>query len=114
MIYDDKQFIGKIIKKARKNAKLSQAQLCEKVDMSDKNLGNIENGKQFPMLNNFFRLMEVLKLSLEDFGVNTETSLNIKNSKTKLLKYILYSNEKEAEIYLTLIEYLNEIKLSKR
>lgn len=30
MIYDDKKFIGKIIKNARKKAKFSQAELAEK------------------------------------------------------------------------------------
>ena len=55
MIYDDKKFIGKIIKNARKSAKLTQAELAEKIDMSEKNLGNIENGKQFPQVNNFLK-----------------------------------------------------------
>ena len=35
MIYDDKKFIGKVIKNARKKAKLSQAELSEKIEMSD-------------------------------------------------------------------------------
>ena len=56
MIYDDKKFIGKIIKNARKKLKLTQAELAEKIDMSEKNLGNIEKGKQFPQINNFFRI----------------------------------------------------------
>ena len=72
MIYDEKKFIGNVIRNARKRAKLSQAQLAERVEMSDKNLGNIENGKQFPQVNNFLRIIEVLSLSLEDFGINIE------------------------------------------
>lgn len=31
MIYDDKKFIGNIIKKARKNAKMTQTELSEKI-----------------------------------------------------------------------------------
>ena len=75
MIYDEKKFIGNVIRNARKRAKLSQAQLAERVEMSDKNLGNIENGKQFPQVNNFLRIIEVLSLSLEDFGINIEKKI---------------------------------------
>ena len=64
MMYDDKKFIGEIIKNARKNLKMRQSELAEKIDMSDKNLGNIENGKQFPQINNFFKILEVLNLSI--------------------------------------------------
>jgi transcriptional regulator with XRE-family HTH domain len=45
-MYNNKSFIGNIIRNARKKAKLSQAELSEKLGMSEKNLGNIENGRQ--------------------------------------------------------------------
>ncbi len=76
MMYDDKKFIGEIIKNARKSLKMRQSELAEKIDMSDKNLGNIENGKQFPQINNFFKILEVLNLSVEDFGVNIAKNEN--------------------------------------
>lgn len=105
MIYDDKKFIGDVIKKARKEANLKQSVLAEKIGMTDKNLGNIENGKQYPQLNNFFRLLEVLNLSVNDFGVKTRTSQN--DIREKLLYEIYVSSEKELQIYL---EILNSLK----
>lgn len=105
MIYDDKKFIGDVIKKARKEANLKQSVLAEKVGMTDKNLGNIENGKQYPQLNNFFRLLEVLNLSVNDFGVKTRASQN--DIREKLLHEIYVSSEKELQIYL---EILNSLK----
>ncbi len=105
MIYDDKKFIGDVIKKARKEANLKQSVLAEKIGMTDKNLGNIENGKQYPQLNNFFRLLEVLNLSVNDFGVKTRASQN--DIREKLLYEIYVSSEKELQIYL---EILNSLK----
>lgn len=105
MIYDDKKFIGDVIKKARKEANLKQSVLAEKIGMTDKNLGNIENGKQYPQLNNFFRLLEVLNLSVNDFGVKTRASQN--DIREKLLHEIYVSSEKELQIYL---EILNSLK----
>ena len=105
MIYDDKKFIGDVIKKARKEANLKQSVIKEKIGMTDKNLGNIENGKQYPQLNNFFRLLEVLNLSVNDFGVKTRASQN--DIREKLLHEIYVSSEKELQIYL---EILNSLK----
>lgn len=107
MIYDDKKFIGKIIKNARKSAKLTQAELAEKIDMSEKNLGNIENGKQFPQINNFFRILEVLNLSVEDFGVNQkEKSDKIRKD---LIQSIYLLNDTELEIYLNILKYISQL-----
>lgn len=107
MIYDDKKFIGKIIKNARKSAKLTQAGLAEKIDMSEKNLGNIENGKQFPQINNFFRILEVLNLSVEDFGVNQkEKSDKIREN---LIQSIYLLNDTELEIYLNILKYISQL-----
>ena len=105
MIYDDKKFIGDVRKNARKEANLKQSVLAEKIGMTDKNLGNIENGKQYPQLNNFFRLLEVLNLSVNDFGVKTRASQN--DIREKLLYEIYVSSEKELQIYL---EILNSLK----
>ena len=102
MLYDDKNFIGKVIKIARKNAKLSQAQLSEMIDMSDKNLGNIENGKQFPAVNNFLKIIEVLNLSLEDFGVKNITKHA--TSKDRLIGIILGASENKCRAFLDIIK----------
>lgn len=110
MIYDDKKFIGEVIKAARKNAGLNQAQLCEKLGMTDKNLGNIENGRQFPQVNNFLRIIEVLNLKMEDFGVKTSLKQENEPDKEKLLKFILSLTEKQSKAYLKILQDLNDIK----
>lgn len=107
MIYDDKKFIGQIIKKARKKAGLTQNQLAEAIGMSEKNLGNIENGKQFPQVNNFLHLIEFLDIPLENFGV-------IKNShadkdKNELIKLALTSNTKHVNTYKKIFELIKSL-----
>jgi len=104
-IYDDKSFIGNVLREARKKEGLKQAQLAERVNMSEKNLGNIENGKQFPQVNNLFRLIEELHLSLKDFGVNSELN-EIDSVKADLVKRVLSSSNKTAKIYS---QFLNTV-----
>ena len=75
--------------------------------MSEKNLGNIENGKQFPQINNFFRILEVLNLSVEDFGVNQkEKSDKIRED---LIQSIYLLNDTELEIYLNILKYISQL-----
>ena len=112
MNYNDKKFIGKMIRNARKKAGLNQAQLAEKLGMTDKNLGNIENGKQFPQVNNFLKLIEILNLSIEDFGIKTETKL-ANSSKQELLRLILTASQKEYDTYLEIIKILRVVINSK-
>ena len=76
--------------------------------MSEKNLGNIENKKQYPQLNNFFRLLEILNLSIADFGVNTvktETS-----NKSDLIIEIFCMSDKEIKYYTDIISSIKAIK----
>lgn len=107
MIYDDKKFIGRIIREARKKAGLTQNQLAEAIDMSEKNLGNIENGKQFPQVNNFLHLIEYLKIPLSSFGVNNTIYLD--ETKQELAKLILTTPVQKIDNYKKIFELINEI-----
>ncbi len=107
-IYEDKIFIGKKIKQLRINANLSQLQLSEQIGMTEKNLSNIERGLQIPALNNFLRLLDVLNVSLSEFGVNFK---NIENSdREELIKQIYLSDNKEISAYLTIIKTIKNLK----
>ena len=107
MIYDDKKFIGNAVKNARKRAKMSQAELSELINMCDKNLGNIENGKQFPQVNNFLKIMETLNIPLEDFGVTKHPNNN--ETQQELLKMIYATTPKKAKIYLETLKFIDKI-----
>lgn len=107
-IYDDKQFIGKKIKQLRKNAKMSQAELSEKIGMTEKNLSNIERGLQLPALNSFFKMLEIMNIPLYEFGVNSSNNENLKRD--ELIKEIYLSDQKELEAFLTIIKTLKSLR----
>ena len=105
-MYINKEFIGKKIKEYRKKNKLSQAELAEMVNLSDKHIGRIEAGKYLPNFLNFLKILEVLKIDFLEFGLNT---IEISNSNKKELINIIYSSsDKEVDLYLKIIKTLKE------
>ena len=76
MIYSDKEFIGKTIQNIRKRANIKQNELAEKIGISEKHLSKIETGKNLPSLDNFLKMAEVLKFSLDDFGGSSRVDSN--------------------------------------
>ena len=109
-LYEDKSFIGRKIKQIRVAAKLSQAELSEKIGMSEKNLSNIERGLQIPALNSFLKLLDILNIPLSEFGINAKTAKSTENKhREELLKEIYLSNSKEIETYLTIIKAVKSL-----
>ena len=106
--YDDKEFLGKKIKQLRVNSKLSQAELSEKIGMTEKNLSNIERGLQVPALNSFLRLLDVLNVSLTEFGISTSDTKN--ENRGELIKEIYLASPNEIEAYLKIIKTIKNIK----
>jgi len=106
-LYNDPKFIGNIIRNARKKAKLTQAELAEIVGMSDKSIGGVENGNQFPLVRNFLHIIEVLGIKLSDFGIGN--SIEVDKTKEILLKIIYSSSTKQAEKYLKTIKFIDNI-----
>ena len=58
--------IGKFILKCRKEKKLTQTELAEKLGVSDKSVSNWENGRNMPDLSLFKPLCEILDISIND------------------------------------------------
>lgn len=106
-IYYDSKFIGKIIKNARKRAGLTQAELAEMLGVSDKSIGGIENGHQFPLVKNFLHIIETLNLTLSDFGISDKIETD--KTKEKLFKKIYSSSQNTAKKYLKALEFIDEI-----
>lgn len=101
-----KEYVAGIIKNARKNQGLKQSELAEKVGISEKHLSKIETGKNYPALDNFFKIAEILKLSFKDFEI-PEGGIVSKN-KAFLQKIIFTSSEKELEVYADIINALKK------
>ena len=107
-LYEDKEFIGKKIKQLRTNAKMSQSELSEKIGMSEKNLSNIERGLQIPALNNFLRLLDILNVSLSEFGISSKDTDNKKRD--MLIKKIYLLTSEEIDAYTEILDALKKLR----
>lgn len=106
MMYDDKCFIGQKIKNFRRKRNLTQAELAEKVDLSEKHISKIEAGTHLPSLQAFFKIIEILNIGLEEFGLALVTEQN--PERQELLKYIYSSTDEELKFLLPVIKCINE------
>ncbi len=106
MVYCEKEYIAEIIRKARKQKGLKQAQLAEKVGISEKHLSKIETGKNYPALDNFFKIIEVLDLSFKNFGLEATEELPVQ--KLKLQRIINTSSDEQINAYLDIIECMQK------
>ena len=101
-----KEVIGKRIASARKGARLTQAELSEKINISEKYLSRIECGKQLPSVEIVARLCGVLCVSADELLGQA----NIYNS--KVIQYELnvlseYEQKRIAEIIKIILEINN-------
>lgn len=87
--------IGKFILKCRKEKKLTQTELAEKLGVSDKSVSNWENGRNMPDLSLFKPLCEILDISINDL---------ISGEKISKDKY----QERLEENIITTIDYTNK------
>ena len=112
MAFDDRDFIAKKIKLARKQAKLTQEALAEKIGISAKQLSRIEVGTYIPSLPTFLKIVGELKINLEEFGLNNE---NLQTPiREEFLKFIYKTSDKELEFYLNCIKTMaNNLALIK-
>lgn len=62
----DQEKIGSFIATCRKNKKLTQSELANKLGISDRAISNWENGKNMPDLSLFKPLCEILSISVND------------------------------------------------
>lgn len=88
--------LGKKIIEMRKNAKLSQEQLAEKLNVTRQTISNWENGKFYPDIDALVKISKCFNISLDDL-LNYDDkvleylkdSTNIVKSNKKLLYAIL-------------------------
>ena len=79
--------VGKFIAECRKNNNLTQKQLAEKLNITDRAISKWENGKSLPDSSIMLELCDILKISVNDL-LNGEVVL-VDNYKEKSEKLIL-------------------------
>ena len=92
----DQEKIGKFIASCRKNKNITQQELAEKLGVSDRTIGNWENGRNMPDLSLFKPLCKELDITLNDLISGEKVSENKYREKLEenIINTIDYSNKK--------------------
>ena len=100
--------IGNMIRKYRKNKKLTLLHLSEMIDVSESFIGQIERGKNKPSLETIINLANALEVSVDDLLYN---NLEAQNTNDYFLKKVSELTKKlsprKKEIILQSIELFN-------
>lgn len=88
--------IGKFILKCRKEKKLTQIELAEKLGVTDKSISNWENGRNMPDLSLFKPLCEILDISINELISGEKLSKDKYQEKLEenIISTINYTNKK--------------------
>lgn len=102
----DKEFLGRKIKSFRKKRNMTQAELAEKVDISEKHISKIEAGIHQPSLMSFLKITQILNIGMEEFGLTLKAESN--PIKEEIYRCINDSTAQELKIILPLIKCLKD------
>ncbi len=94
----DNKFLGETIRIARKAKGLTQEALAEIVDIDEKHLSRIENGKSFPSLITLKKLLLALDLSFTSIGMDMTEQKHVNNP--AYIKALQILNSAESDIQL--------------
>ena len=100
-----KEALGKRIANARKSSHLTQAELSEQIEISEKYLSRIECGKQLPSIVIVAKACEVLCISADELLGQTDI-YNNKSIQNEMSGLSVYELKRIAEI----IKIIKEIK----
>ena len=95
----DQGKIGKFILESRKKKKLTQAELADKLGVSEKSISNWENGRNMPDLSLFKPLCETLDISINELMSGEKVSDEEYQEKFEenIINTINYGNKKRSE-----------------
>ena len=96
--------IGKFIAECRKKKKLTQSELAEKLGVTDKSIGNWENGRNMPDLSLFKPLCNELGITINDLLSGEKISKEDYQEKFEenIVNTIDYSNKKTSRYNLVI------------
>ena len=98
----DQLKIGKFIANCRKTKRLTQMQLAEKLNITDRAISKWENGKSLPDSSIMLELCEVLGITVNDLLSGEVVLVNDKNNSEKLLLEMVKEKEKSDKRLLTI------------
>jgi putative transcriptional regulator len=70
---------GKVIKRARITAGLTQQELADKVNLTRNYIALVETNKRIPSVPNFLKICETLNISNDEFSVKAQIAKDIQD-----------------------------------
>ena len=100
----DQEKIGKFIAETRKNKKMTQTELAEILGVTDKSIGNWENGRNMPDLSLFKPLCDALGITINDLLSGEKITKDKYQEKLEenIVNTIDYSTKKTSKYNMTL------------
>ena len=100
----DQEKIGKFIAESRKNKKMTQTELAEVLGVTDKSIGNWENGRNMPDLSLFKPLCDALGITINDLLSGEKITKDKYQEKLEenIVNTIDYSTKKTSKYNMTL------------
>ena len=93
----DQEHIGKFIAECRKQKKMTQVELAEKLGVTEKSVSNWENGRNMPDLSLFKPICDILDISINE--LMSGEKLNQDNYQEKLEENIINLSSKNKQKY---------------
>ena len=93
----DQEHIGKFIAECRKQKKMTQVELAEKLGVTEKSVNNWKNGRSMPDLSLFKPICDILDISINE--LMSGEKLNQDNYQEKLEENIINLSSKNNKTY---------------
>ena len=88
---------GDNLKKIRKEKKLSQEQLAEKVNVSRQSVSKWENGEAYPEMNNILELCKIFNCNINDL-IHTDMSDISSLDEEIIMNVVKFNNQKQNQV----------------
>ncbi len=98
--------IGRFIAECRKKNNLTQMQLAEKLNITDRAVSKWETGKAMPDSSIMLQLCEILKISVNDLLCGESVTMNNYNENSEKILLEMVKQKEEADKRLLFIEIL--------
>lgn len=105
-MYINSAEIGKRIAKRRKELGMKQYEICEKAELSDKYLSNIERAVSLPSLEVFMKLCEVLDTTPNALLLGTSENADKSQYALHIANKLEKMNKNQISLVLNFIEWL--------
>lgn len=106
----DSKIFGKKLRELRKVKGYTQQVLAELIDIDEKHLSRLENGKYFPTYQTLSKILNVLGVSIDELGIETDKIEVVENPLLIKSMHILNNAKNNDELKC----YLLALKLTQR